>query len=69
MVDINIGSRPRIAKNEAVLLTFLFCFVYFSFCNEERDEPVIIECSLHVESFGNIEEADMVRILYGPHDK
>ena len=66
MVDINIGSRPRIAKNEAVLLTFLFCFF---FRNEERDEPVIIECSLHVESFGNIEEADMVRILYGPHDK
>ena len=68
-MDVNTGSWPRSAKNEAVLLTFfvLFCFVFF--CNEERDEPVIIECSLHVESFGNIEEADMVRILYGPHDK
>ena len=69
-MDVNTGSWPRSAKNEAVLLTFLFCFVlFFFFCNEERDEPVIIECSLHVESFGNIEEADMVRILYGPHDK
>ena len=62
---MNTGSWPRIAKN--VLLTFLFCFVFF--CNEERDEPVIIDCSLHVESFGNIEEANMVRILYGSHDK
>ena len=67
MVDVNTGSWQRIAKNDAVLLTFLFCFSFFR--NEERDEPVIIECSLHVESFGNIEEADMVRILYGPHDK
>ena len=65
-MDVNTGSWPRSAKNEAVLLTFLFCFF---FCNEERDEPVIIECSLHVESFGNIEEADMVRILCGSHDK
>lgn len=63
---MNTGSWPRIAKNEAVLLTFLFCFVFF---NEERDEPVIIDCSLLVESFGNIEEADMVSILYGSHDK
>ncbi|XP_073228936.1 glycine receptor subunit alphaZ1-like [Porites lutea] len=33
--------------------------------NYERDEPVIIECSLHVESFGNIEEADMEYKVYG----
>ena len=59
---MNTGSWPRITRNKAVLLTFLFCLVLF-FCNEERDEPVVIDCSLHIESFGNIEEANMVRIL------
>ena len=45
----------------------------FSFCKKKKEflsvlddgRPTVVRSSIYVESFGNIEEANMVRILLG----
>ena len=45
-MDVNTGSWPRSAKNEAVLLTFLFCFVLFCFFVMKKETNLLLS-SVH----------------------
>ena len=48
-MDVNTGSWPRSAKNEAVLLTFLFCFVLFFFVMKKETSLLLlsVHCMLN----------------------
>ena len=48
-MDVNTGSWPRSAKNEAVLLTFLFCFVLSFFVMKKETNLLLssVHCMLN----------------------
>ena len=48
-MDVNTGSWPRSAQNEAVLLTFLFCFVLSFFVMKKETNLLLssVHCMLN----------------------